>query len=337
MTAPDLPAELKSALDARLQGLSRNDVAGRAALISKTYRDGGGSGAIASEADALAYVLARMPATYAAVTASLNALREIRPRFAPASLLDVGAGPGTAAWAAGEAFSSLQSFDLLDVNGALRALALDLVRDDTRLRGMNYRRGEARAALADAQAADLVVASYMIAETGGTEQSALIALMWAKARDTLLIVEPGTPAGYGRIIAAREQLIALGAHVAAPCPHDGKCPLTAPDWCHFTQRLPRLRAHKQIKGAELPFEDEKFSYLALTRAPLPSHPARVLAQPVVSKVEVTAKLCTPNGLSVAKMPRRAKADYARARRWRWGDAVTVEGPWVNPAGPRGRH
>ena len=30
MTAPDLPAELKAALDARLQGLSRNDAAGRA-------------------------------------------------------------------------------------------------------------------------------------------------------------------------------------------------------------------------------------------------------------------------------------------------------------------
>jgi hypothetical protein len=140
--------------------------------------------------------------------------------------------------------------------------------------------------------------------------------MWAKTRDTLLVVEPGTPAGYARIIAARAQLIAAGAHVAAPCPHDGKCPLTAPDWCHFTQRLPRLRAHKQIKGAELPFEDEKFSYVALTRAPAARHPARVLAQPAVSKVEVSAKLCTPDGVIIAKAPRRAKADYARARRWR---------------------
>src|ERR1700740_2192485 len=98
MTAPDLPAELKAALDARLQGLSRNDAAERAALISRTYRDGGGSGTIRSEADALAYALARMPAPYAAVTASLNALRELTPQFAPKSLLDVGAGPGTASW-----------------------------------------------------------------------------------------------------------------------------------------------------------------------------------------------------------------------------------------------
>jgi ribosomal protein RSM22 (predicted rRNA methylase) len=317
----DFPAELKAALDARLRGFSRNDAADRAALISKTYRDGGGSGTIKSETDALAYALARMPATYAAVTASLNALCGIRPDFAPGSLLDIGAGPGTASWAAAEAFPSLHDFKLLDANDALRMLALDLVRDSTRLRDISYERGEARATLAKAEPADLVVASYMIGETSDAEQKALAELMWQKTGDTLLVVEPGTPAGYARIIALRERLIAAGAHVAAPCPHDGKCPLAAPDWCHFTQRLQRSRAHKQIKGAELPFEDEKFAYVALTRAPDVARPSRVLAQPVVTKVEVTAKLCTPVGLAITKTPRRAKADYARARRWRWGDAV----------------
>jgi ribosomal protein RSM22 (predicted rRNA methylase) len=322
MTSPDLPAELKAALDARLQGLSRTDAAGRAALISRTYRDGGGSGAITSGADALAYALVRMPATYAAVTASLNALCEIRPELAPASLLDVGAGPGTATWAAAEAFASLKNFTLLDANPALRALGLDLARDHLRLRAMTYHRGEARAALADAEAADLVVASYMIGELDDAERKALADLMWAKTRDTLLVVEPGTPAGCARILTLRAQLIASGAHVAVPCPHDGECPLAAPDWCHFTQRLPRSRAHKQLKSAELPYEDEKFAYVALTRAPVARHPARVLAQPDVNKVEVTAKLCTAEGLVIARIPRRAKGDYSAARRWRWGDAVT---------------
>ena len=321
MTSPDLPAELKSALDGKLRGLSRSDAAGRAASISKTYRDGGGSGAIRSEADALAYALARMPATYAAVTAGLNALVEIRPDFAPKSLLDVGAGPGTATWAAAEAFPSLRDFALLDANDALRALALDLARDSTRLREIAYERSEARAALAKSDAADLVVASYMVGELGDAERRALAELMWAKTRETLLVVEPGTPAGYARIIALREHLIARGAHVAAPCPHDGKCPLQAPDWCHFTQRLQRSRAHKQVKGVELPFEDEKFAYVALTRVAVAERPSRVLAQPVVTKVEVTAKLCTSAGLALAKVPRRSKLDYAAARRWRWGDAV----------------
>jgi ribosomal protein RSM22 (predicted rRNA methylase) len=321
MTAPDLPAELKAALDARLQGLSRNDAAERASLISQTYRDGGGSSAIRSEADALAYALARMPATYAAVSASLNALREIRPDFAPMSLLDVGAGPGTATWAAAAAFPSLTSLALLDFNSALRALALDLGGDSTRLRKMTYQHGEARAALAVSEAADLVIASYMIGEIGDAERPALAELMWAKTRDTLLIVEPGTPAGYGRIIALRRQLIAAGANVAAPCPHDGECPIPTPDWCHFTQRLPRSRAHKQLKSAELPYEDEKFSYVALTRAPVAQHPARVLAQPVVTKAAVTARLCTDQGILNAIAVRREKAAYQRFKKVAWGDAI----------------
>jgi len=324
MLLPSLPAELKAALDAKLQGLSRNETATRAALISKTYRDGGSSGTIQSATDALAYALARMPATYAAITASLNALCEVRPDFVPETLLDVGAGPGTASWAAAEAFSSLKSFALLDDNAALRALALDFARGNARLGDSKYQKGQASDLLARSERADLVIASYMIGELGEVERTKFADLVWSKTRDTLLIVEPGTPAGTARVLALRQQLIAAGAHVAAPCPHDGPCPLSSPDWCHFAQRLPRSRAHMQLKGADVPFEDEKFAYVALTRAPGTVHPARVLAQPLAGKAEISAKLCTTDGLVIARIPHRDKTAYARARRWRWGDTVQDE-------------
>ena len=323
MISPILPPALKAALQAKLEGFSRSDAANRAALISKTYRDGGGSRIIKTSADALAYALARMPATYAAAIASLNALSEIRPDFAPQTLLDVGAGPGTASFAAAEAIPTLKTFAMIDRNDALRALALDLVRGQARMSGMTYAAADIRA-VAQADAADLVVASYVIGEFPDADRSEVTELMWQKTRDTLLLVEPGTPAGYARIITARTQLIGLGAHVAAPCPHDGPCPLVAPDWCHFAQRLARSRAHKQIKGAELPFEDEKFAYVALTRAPVTRHPARVLAQPSLNKIEVRAKLCTRTGVVTASFPHRDKKLYARARRWRWGDAMIEE-------------
>lgn len=321
MIPPDLPAELKAALDARLEGRTRSGVAARAAVISKTYRDGGTSSAIKSETDALAYALARMPATYAAISACLNALSEARPGFAPQSLLDIGAGPGTASWAASAAFSSLTSLTLLDSNPALRALALDLQRGSTRFGSATYDAGEARSALVKAGGADLVVASYLIGELGEAERKSLVEAMWTKTRDTLLIVEPGTPAGYARILKARTQLITAGAHVLAPCPHEAACPLQAPDWCHFSQRLARSRAHKQVKGADVPFEDERFSYVVLTRAPATGRPSRILAQPVIGKAEISAKLCTPDGIAIAKVPRRDKAAYAGARHWRRGDAL----------------
>ena len=321
MTAPDLPAELKAALETKLHGLSRQDAAQRATAISQTYRGGGGSAAILTANDALAYALTRMPATYAAVTASLNAVCEVRPEFAPQSLLDVGAGPGTASWAAAEAFPSLRSFTLLDANTALRTLALDLAGNSSRLSAIRYDHADAGAKLADAPSADLVVASYLINELDDASRAALTDLMWAKARDTLLVIEPGTPAGTQRILDLRRQLIAQGAHVAAPCPHDADCPLAAPGWCHFTQRLPRSRAHKQLKAAELPYEDEKFIYVALSRAPMMQRRARVLTQPVTTKIAVTVTLCTDQGISHVIAPRRDKIAHARFRKLNWGDAL----------------
>ncbi|KQT26992.1 MULTISPECIES: small ribosomal subunit Rsm22 family protein [unclassified Bradyrhizobium] len=324
MIAPALPAELKAALDRKLEGFSRSDAAQRSQKISTTYRAGGGSGTIKSEADALAYALARMPATYAAVAASLNALAEIVLDLAPETLLDVGAGPGTASWAAAEAFPSLHDFTLLDANATLSRLGLDLARDSSRLAECRYVPGDASGNLAEVSQADLVIASYVMGELSEADQRKLTDAMWAKARHALVVIEPGTPAGYARLLALRQQLIAAGAHVAAPCPHERPCPLNAPDWCHFSQRLPRSQAHRQIKGADVPFEDERFIYVALIRTPPASRAARVLAPPDVGKAGIAAKLCTETGVELAKVPRRDKAAYASARRWRWGDAVIAE-------------
>jgi len=323
MPAFDLPAELKAALAAKSEGLSRVDAAKRASAISENYRAGGTSAPIRTERDALAYALARMPATYAVISASLHALSEQHPDFTPATLLDVGAGPATASWAAAQTFDSLTGFAAIDANAALRALACDTV-ENSRLASIHYVQSDVLAGLAAMDAADLVISSYVINELGDTDRDTLADLMWQKTRNTLLVVEPGTPAGYERILALRTRLIAQGAHVIAPCPHDRACPLTAPDWCHFSQRLSRSRAHRQLKGAEVPFEDERFIYVALSRSPHMVNTARVLAQPTLSKVAVNAKLCTKTGLSFISVPRRDKPAYAAARRWDWGDAVPDE-------------
>ena len=192
---------------------------------------------------------------------------------------------------------------------------------DERLSDAGIRMGDVSNLLANAPGSDFVLASYLIGELADRERAEVADLMWERTRDTLLVVEPGTPAGYQRIIDLRARLIAKGAHVIAPCPHDNVCPLAAPDWCHFAQRLPRSRDHMLMKDADVPFEDEKYSYVALSRAPLASRAARVLAPPHVGKAGIGAKLCAATGVVGATVPRRDKAAYAQARRWRWGDAV----------------
>ena len=110
---------------------------------------------------------------------------------------------------------------------------------------------------------------------------------------------PGTPAGFATILACRAALLAAGARVVAPCPGAHPCPITAPDWCHFAERLPRSRAHMRAKDANVPFEDEKFSYVAVAREGIDIAPieARIIAPPLVAKPGTRLRLCTPTGIA----------------------------------------
>ena len=93
------------------------------------------------------------------------------------------------------------------------------------------------------------------------------------------------------------------------------------DWCHFSQRLPRSRDHRLVKGASAPFEDEKFAYVALARPGRRTlgRGERVLSTPRVGKVEVAYRACTPDGLADRRVSRRDRDRFARARRLDWGD------------------
>jgi ribosomal protein RSM22 (predicted rRNA methylase) len=322
----DLPSELRAGLDRAMQGVSRNALYARASAISQAYRTGGNSAdAIHNADDALAYALTRLPATFAAVVTVLGELRRILPDFTPRSLLDVGAGPATAAWAAVRYFTGLEQVELIDSNAPLRQLALDLIRASRApaLRDARYDKGDAQQLMASCKPADLNVASYFIGEASDSGLLQRADTLWSRTAGVLVVIEPGTPAGFKRIRAIRSHLIGQKAFVVCPCPHDLECPMAGDDWCHFSQRLNRSRDHRMVKGAELPFEDEKYSYVALSRQK-PPVPAldRILAQPHVTKSAITAKLCTPDGLIMDIAPRRDRDAYKARRNWRWGDAVT---------------
>ena len=120
----------------------------------------------------------------------------------------------------------------------------------------------------------------------------------------------------------RETLIALGAHIVAPCPHALACPVAAPDWCHFSRRVARSRMHRRIKSADVPWEDEKFIYLAASRDPAPQPKARVIARPQIRGGTVKLTLCNRDGTRTEPLlSRRDGVRYAQARRLDWGDAI----------------
>ena len=320
-----LPPELRTAIGYQLEGVSRNLLSERAVRISAHYRAGGRSAqAIRDELDALAYVVVRMPATYCAVRNALFRLQERCPTFSPASLVDFGAGPGTASWAAADAWPALSAITQLDANplllqlgGRLSASATTAALRDSR----SIQTSLPAAELRDSDA-DLMLASYTLTEMSTPDIRGFLASTWAHCTGALVIVEPGTPAGYERILLCRNLLLEQGAKILAPCPHQYPCPLEAPDWCHFVQRVQRSRDHMLVKSADVPWEDEKFSYLVAARDALftPANRDRILAQPKTTKTCVSMKLCRIDGHSESvQIRKRDSAAFKQIKKKEWGD------------------
>ncbi|MCO1579165.1 small ribosomal subunit Rsm22 family protein [Crossiella sp. SN42] len=319
MTA--LPEELQSALDTALRGFPQPELARAVTRLITRYRQGVAATEpiLVSPVDAAAYAGYRMPGTYAAVRAALAEVARQLPEFAPRSLVDVGGGTGTAAWAAAETWPSLTELSVLEQAPEVVALGRKLMAASARLRGTSWRRGRIDPA-AEAPAADVVTLSYVLGELPEPVRAATVRWLAASAR-LLVLIEPGTPAGYERVLRARDELIGLGRSVVAPCPHQRDCPITpGRDWCHFSARLPRLGAHRVIKEGTLNFEDEKFSYVAVANEPAGRAANRVLRHPVKRKGLVALRLCTgADGLAEVTVSKRHGADYRAAREVGWGE------------------
>ena len=169
--------------------------------------------------------------------------------------------------------------------------------------------------------ASLVIAAYALAEIHASAQDAAVMALWRAAHNMLVLVEPGTPAGFARLRNARDRLLGAGAVQVAPCPHARACPLTGEDWCHFSVRLPRRRLHMHAKQARVPFEDERYAYLAVSRDGRVSGEPRILAPPKDAKPGLTFKLCTAEGLETRHVARRDAATYKQVRKRKWGDVL----------------
>lgn len=319
----ELPASLRQAVDAALEGVALADLKRASEMLSRRYRAETRDGRmhISDDLAAKAYLAARLPATYAAVRASLDSAAEVCPDFAPQSMLDVGAGPGTALWAAKQCWPMLQSATMIEASPAIRAVGSALSQDSG-LSDLDWRAGDVVREKLDFPEADLVTIAYVLDELAPENRQKLIERLWASARQMLVIVEPGTPAGWQRILDARRALIAAGAAIAAPCPHQLECPLIAPDWCHFSRRVARSRIHRLTKEAEVPWEDEKFIYLAAVRETVEDVEARVVAPTRVGGGKVSVKLCKDDGRAEERLLTKRDGDLFRwARRADWGDAL----------------
>lgn len=324
----DLPATLRVALAHELAHVPSKKVAEAATNLSQRYRNRQPMSAgifLRSPTDVLAYAAVRFPATFAAISAVLSEVQARKPAWQPHTMLDAGAGPGTALWAAHELWPELEQVMLLEREEAMIALGQQLVAH-THSQVLQRARWQKVDLLEqwNIEPCDLVIASYVIGELQAPQREALLKKLWSLTDDTLVLIEPGTPAGFSHIRVARQWLLAEGAHMIAPCPHEMECPMADNDWCHFAQRVSRTQLHRQVKQVDLSYEDEKFSYIAVSRTPATPIASRVIRHPQIRPGHIHLELCTSEGLRNTVVTRKDKAAFRQARDVRWGDALDAE-------------
>jgi ribosomal protein RSM22 (predicted rRNA methylase) len=321
-----MPSSLRACIDSALAGTTGASLMHNVERLIEGYRSGETptSPVLASQDDVLAYAAYRMPATYAAVHAALQRVHNAVPEFQPLRLLDFGAGTGAATWAATVVWPGIENATLLEQSANAIEVGTRIMAnsDCGALQSAAWQTWRLSTIESDTATADIAIASYVLGELSEQQRGVLVALLM-KCAPTVVVVEPGTPAGYARIIGARTALVDDGFTIVAPCPHDLECPmLERGDWCHFAERLERSRLHRAAKAGELSYEDEKYSYVAATRT-LPDRPAaRILRHPHLRKGLVSLQLCNAAGDATEERISKSKgALYKDARKARWGD------PW----------
>ncbi len=241
-----------------------------------------------------------------------------RPDWRPRSLLDVGAGPGVATWAALEAWPSLTELTLVEVEPEMLAAGRELLPDARWVAGdVSQARGPA----------DLVIASYVLGElrdpTGrrGAPLAAERGHACAdRARDAGgLPPHPRRPRHGDRRRRPH--------HRAVPArPVRARCGWTT----GATSRSgsPARSCTGSAKGVELGYEDEKFSYAVSRARAVPQADARIIRQPQVRSGHVNLVTCERDGIHQRTISRKQGGRFKEARSAAWGDAI------ADPSAPR---
>jgi ribosomal protein RSM22 (predicted rRNA methylase) len=287
--------------------------------LSERYRSnsGGGKPLVSGRRDILAYAAVRMPATFGAVGRALElALAHFDGEIN--SVLDAGAGTGAASLAA-ELLTDCREITCLERDGDMLSLCGELLE----CAGISAAMKQCDITDGFGEKADLVLSSYCLNEMKRADRAKTLEALWNAAEKLLVIVEPGTPEGFAQLKEARATLLSLGGHVVAPCPINGECPIEDGDWCHFTARIARTKLHKQLKGGDAPYEDEKFCFIAVSREQCSPCGQRILRHPRIESGRITLRLCGADGIS-DKMYTKKSALFKAARKADCGDEFPEE-------------
>ena len=316
----ELPLELKGKIDSFFEGMSSDELKKISKNITSKYKNESGAGKrlVSGKTEAMVYSAVRMPATYSAVCDALN-LTGFSGNID--KVYDIGAGSGSASWASFNVFGATD-ITCFEREEMMRKIGSSLMANTT-LGNVAWNDFDLTKDKLNGTS-DLVISSYVLNELDPSYLESVLEMMWNSTDKLLTIIEPGTKEGFKVIMKVREYLLSKDAFLVAPCPHDGKCRLSSDDWCHFSTRVQRSKIHKLIKEADVPFEDEKYSFISFSKTPCERSEMRILRHPVIGKGRIDLTVCGKDENKDITLRKKDGENYKRAKKASWGDGFTIE-------------
>ncbi|KAI0756542.1 mitochondrial small ribosomal subunit Rsm22-domain-containing protein [Daedaleopsis nitida] len=265
--------------------------------------------------DATAFATVALPAHYSAIYAVLDHVKQrLGPEWDVRRVFDWGAATGSGLWASGHAFqrhgdaqirapgdmediqishTSLDSYLGIDKREGLVRIGKRLMRD-VEMGGLSVawqKSFHEDDVIARPDGSNVMALSAFLLSSLPThvDRKLLVKEMWNSGAEVIVLIDNN----FELVAESREYLLKLGrkeledpeletvtpkgAHVVAPCPHDGACPLYHPGYgkleCSFAQRMQRPEFVRKTKHSGTGHEDTSYSYAVIRRGPRPVRPS----------------------------------------------------------------
>lgn len=316
----EIPQILEKAIENELSNIKLANLKFYGQNLSNKYmkENRTGKSLLSKEEEALAYSIMRMPATFCAVKSAIKYILQITD-LEIKTCIDVGAGTGAATWAVSELLFP-ENLICLERERVMSNLGKKLMKNSPNLTNTIWK--DIDICNDDfKENADFIVSSYMLNELLPENREKVIEKLWKSCNKVMLIVEPGTPAGFEIIKEVQKYALENNGYVIAPCTSQKICKLPKDDWCHSIVRVQRNKIHRYIKGGTLSYEDEKFSYIAIAKENYGLKSSRILRKPVIEKACVKLKVCVNGEIEEKIITKKDKELYKIVRKKECGDSL----------------
>lgn len=292
--------------------------------ISLKYRDENiqSTAVVSSDIQALGYLSSRMGETSIIIDSVLDKLNNVAVLNEEInSVLDLGSGTGSVFWALKNYISSA---DIVAVEKQESMIKYSKIMSKPLDYNIEYICSDVLSTkVKELRSFDLVIESFMLNELTDKDRLQTLDLMCNKSSKFVILIEPGTPNSYKKMMQDRDYLLSKGMHLVLPCPHIFKCNLQN-DYCNFSVRINRTKLSKIIKDGTLGHEDEKYFYLIFAKEKIVSSGAVVLRKPIYEKNRVELKLCNSDGnITKAVFTKNNKQKYLQAKKLKHGDFFDI--------------